>query len=195
MRRCLAGLIAPMALAACAYQPPAIDNPNDLPPRALGLYDAVLNGCLPFVSGEKGERDAMSAIGMFRSLELQNPFTSPGCTHHYQIRTPSPIKVGIDLPGECSRGDAVMCRVTAAGEKLEAHRRAADLAFEARFGPDFAAVPSRTYDRPQRLQFDRSFCRDGLLLNAYRDRYKDAVFYIVEVVRPARPKGIAPVCN
>jgi hypothetical protein len=184
-----------LALGACAYQPPAIDNPEALPPRALGLYDAVLNGCLPYVSGDKSEPDAMAAIGMYKSLNIQNPLTSPDLSHRYRKRPPSPVKVQIETPASTGGSTNPVCRVRVDGNEFDAYKRAADLAFEARFGADFAAVSPQRYGAEPSHDYDRAFCRDGLLLYAYRDRYKDDVFYQIEVIRPARPKGIAPICG
>lgn len=155
--------------------------------RADDFGNAVLNGCLPYVSGEKSEADAMAAIGMKRSANIGNPLFPPIAGHHYRAGLPSPVQVHIDVPH--------VCRATVEGDGLDAYRRAAERAFEARFGADYAAVPARKYETSAPApDFEHAFCRDGLLVRTYRSSYRGDDFYNVEVVKPGELKGIAPSC-
>jgi len=155
--------------------------------RAARFQDAVQHGCLPYAAGEKSEADAMAAIGMKRSTNHYNPLTSPVTGHHYRGGLFARVGVAIDRPG--------VCRVTVEGDALDAYKRAAERAFEARFGADYAATPAHKYETSAPApDFEHAFCRDGLLVRTYRSTYRGDAFYNVEVARPWTSKGIPPIC-
>jgi hypothetical protein len=164
--RSAAAALALLALGGCVTHAVPMDNPASLPPRAIAAAHALERLCLPVMSGETSEREAVRAARYwgFPTISFPDP---PTAARQYDSNY-------FGHPVVSFSDESCLIR-TQPGEPV-AFRKAVEDVLAGRLGPGYPSDPELLRVKPV-LPDETSFCLRGLRYAYYptRGRYEISV--------------------